>query len=150
MRIGTLLATIVLGAALAAPVMAHDHGRHGGHERGDRMERIAEHLELTDDQREQIRAGTQAHGPELRALRQEMREQRRALREAMQEEFNEARLREISQRISKLTGESTFLRAQARAHMHSVLTEEQRATLQKMHRGDSKGGRWHRHRRDRS
>lgn len=132
---------LILGLALAGTTVAAGHGdgkRH--HERS--MDRMAERLELTGDQREQIRAAMQAHGPELQELRQQIRAQREALREQTGD-FNEETARSSANALGELTAEAAFVSTRMRADIQAVLTEEQRQAMAE-HRENRKQ-RWHRH-----
>ncbi|MCC5859225.1 MAG: periplasmic heavy metal sensor [Ectothiorhodospiraceae bacterium] len=133
---GLILGLTLAGAAAAAgPRDGHRH-----HER--QMEHMAERLELSSDQREQVQAAMQAHGPELQELHRQIREQRRALRE-QSADFNETAARSAADNLGALTAEAAFIATRMRADIQSVLTEEQRQAMAE-HRQERKQ-RWHRH-----
>ncbi|MEX0729732.1 MAG: periplasmic heavy metal sensor [Aquisalimonadaceae bacterium] len=146
-----LLSSLILGLSLSAAgiALAHGDGHRGkgwSDERSGHMDRMAEKLELTDDQREQIRAAMQAHGPELRELRKEIREQRKALMNQGTDGFNEETARANADTLGELTGQAAFLSARMRADMQAVLTDEQRQKMTaRMEQRRGHGGGHHRH-----
>ncbi len=121
------LALFTTGVAITDTDKQRGHGAHG--ERWSHAERIGRHLDLTDTQREQIRAAVQTHRPELRELRRQMREHRRAIRELAHDGFNEESVREHADALGAIAGQSAFVRARLQADIHAVLTEEQRQSL---------------------
>ncbi len=144
MKARLLISSLILGLAVSGVAMAGpgkgDH-RHGGHME-HRMERMAERLDLDASQQEQIKAAFQAHAPELRELRKQIREQARELR-GQGEGFNEETARAQANRLGELTAEAAFVGARLHADINAVLTDEQRQKIAE--RMENRRQRWSNH-----
>ena len=103
-----------------------DHSMGPGHKYGGRgfnVERLANKLKLTDDQRAQIETI-------IEESREQMSEQ---LRELMQQTpLNEAQVRMIADAQGDLKADMIVLRAQQQTKINTVLTNDQRAQLEEM------------------
>ncbi|TVP57127.1 MAG: periplasmic heavy metal sensor [Halomonadaceae bacterium] len=137
-RISKQLTALALGLLMTTAVVTQAAAETGQTERSSHGERMARYLALDDNQRESMRAAYQVYGPELRQLRQEMREQRGLLRQASQGEFNEGQVRAASVRLGELSAERSFQRARLGYEIRQVLSEEQVAKLEQR-RGKGKG-----------
>lgn len=134
MKKALLLSGLALGLSLSTAGVAapHGDGHHGMHRSGEHaghMDRMTRYLELTDAQRQQIETARQAHSPELRDLRQQIREQHQTLREQSRDGFDEQAAREHADRLGELTGQAAFIGARMWSDIREVLTEEQRQKL---------------------
>lgn len=141
-----LIATTLVGGAAAAVAYAMPPGggacgygphamglgRHGmDHEA--RIERMAQHLNLTQEQREQVRAIVDKHRPQTRALRDQLTESHKQLREIVRSDrFNENEVRKLAEAQGKLKAEMIVQRAKVQNEIRAVLTEEQRRQLDEM------------------
>lgn len=84
-------------------------------------------LDLTDAQRDQIRAINEAHRDEARALGEKARAAREAMRHAMRAEtVDESAIRAASAATAEVQAERALLGARIRAEINQVLTPEQR------------------------
>lgn len=84
-------------------------------------------LDLTEAQREEIRALGETHRKDARALAEKMRAARRQLREAMRADVpDEAAVRSAAGAVATLQAERAALRARAKGRFMSLLTPEQR------------------------
>ena len=115
------------------------HGKHGkGHgekhgRRGFDIDRMAEKLNLNDEQRASMQTIVEQSKPEISALREKMRENRKLLKElAHKSPFNEAEVRKLANAQGDLKAEMIVLRMQQRSKISEVLTEEQRAQMKEM------------------
>ena len=101
-----------------------------GYKRGGRgfnVDRMAQRLDLTDDQRTQLQAVLAAAKPRMSDLRSELQASRKKLRELMQTSpIDEAEVRNIAETQGDLKADMIVLRAQQRAEINAVLTDEQR------------------------
>lgn len=148
----TALLAVVSIAMLSAAVYAEDDGRKG--ERGPRgggpgfgmpgmpgpemmVGRMAEHLDLDDTQRENVRNIMEAAKPEFKALREKAKANREAL-EAL--DAGDAEVQNIAVANGELATEATLLFVRVRGEIDAVLTDEQRAKLAefKDRKGDRK------------
>ena len=123
--ISSLLLTLTL-SSIATPAQ---RPRDGEGRRGMRG-RIAQELNLTDEQKERLRAIHEAERPNVEAAREDVRAKRRALDEAVTAEpVNRAlvdqRTRELGDAQANLLRVTTSVRLKAR----EVFTPEQRAQL---------------------
>jgi len=95
-------------------------------------------LDLTDDQRAQLRKIREARQPEFKAAGEKLhaaREGMRALIEA--DSINESAIRGKSQEVAAAEAEVAILNAKVRAESMQILTSEQQAKLKEM-RGQTK------------
>ena len=139
MRINkTALLAVVAIALLSAGAYAESkHGRPGidrhfggpgfGMRAPERMiERMAEHLDLDDIQRESLENIVNAAKPEFEALREQLRANHEALREM---EANDPEIQNIAISNGELATAGTLLFTRVRGEINAVLTDEQRAEL---------------------
>src|SRR5688500_12529309 len=90
-------------------------------------------LDLTDDQRAQLRKVREARQPEFKAAGEKLhaaREGMRALIEA--DTINESAIRGKSQEVAAAEAEVAILNAKVRAESMQILTSEQQAKLKEM------------------
>ena len=157
-RTSLLLALAVLTTALTASlaVAGHDEdaalGSFGGPgfggAPGSRLMHIADELELTDEQIDQVRDITSAYREQRRDDRAAMRDLRASLREATQAQpYDAARVEELARQISSLTTDEIIARSATFAEVMTILTPEQRAQMEELR--ENRRGHWKRHRRGR-
>jgi len=116
-------------ASLPLAVAAQDghapwHGRRGfmGGFAGLRQ------LDLTDDQRQQIRAAMQSHRDEFRAIADRMRTAREAQEAAIEQmPLNEPQIRAASTELATAEADAAVLRARVHEQVFSLLTPDQQA-----------------------
>ena len=115
------------------------HGKHGkgyGEKHGRRgfdIDRMAEKLNLSDEQRTSMQAIIDESKPEITALREKMRETRKQLKQlAHTNPYNEAEVRKLADAQGDLKAEMIVLRMQQRSKISNVLTEEQRTQMKEM------------------
>jgi Spy/CpxP family protein refolding chaperone len=109
-------------------------GWHGKRAHGKRGGFFGRGLELTDAQREQVKAITEAERAKNAALHQQIAENRQALREATKSgSFDEAQVRAIAEKGAALQAELTVSRVRVQSAIYNtVLTAEQKAKLDEM------------------
>lgn len=143
-------------AAIPALLVAQPHGRgpggfHGG---GFMLERIADRLELTEEQREDIRAVLDKHREEVEPLRSVEWEAREALQEQIHSElYDEVSVREAAQAVASIEVELAVLRARVTHEVRGYMTPEQIAEAEAMRErfrefAETRGGRGRRGGRD--
>ncbi len=100
---------------------------------------MVDQLDLTDDQRTQIEAITEESREWMSDQRNKMQENREQLSELMQKSpLNEAEVRKVADAQGGLKADMIVLRAQKRAKINTVLTDDQRTQLEE--RRGKRGG----------
>lgn len=146
-----LSAPLAMLALLALPLSAGAEQHMGkGMGKGDPgrgMERMAEKLDLTEEQRSEWQSLHEAHYPRMKELREAMQAQHQALREASEDGFDEEAAEQAAGRLGDLVAESSLERARMHAQVLEILNEEQREKMaefhdrmrDKMHHGEHEG-----------
>ena len=134
-----LLSVSLLGAATASHAFGGGCDQRGGKGKGAygqkfdgkgypdgsmRVERLAQKLDLTDAQQEQIAAIIEASSNTRESLQEKMQNNREALSEAMASD-NSASVRSLADQKGDLIAELTVLRASDRSQIKAILTPEQ-------------------------
>jgi len=143
-----LLVAAVLAGGLGAMPLAHaqggdeltgcghQHHRAAFGERGGpemRMERMADRLDLTQEQRTAVRAIVDKNRPEMRALRDKMRDNGTQLRALTgQTKVDDKQVRALADAQGKAYADMIVLRARMRTDIGNVLTDQQRQQMQQM------------------
>jgi Spy/CpxP family protein refolding chaperone len=138
----TAFITIALAVLLAVPAIAlagpgkWDHGNggpHGDMNPGMHMRMIAEHLDLSEEQRAQVKELAEQHRESTRALRDQLRDARRALGDAIHaEDSNETSIRSASAAVAALEADMAVARAAHKKAFEALLTPEQLEELAEM------------------
>lgn len=142
MRVLTIVLLAVFSmAAFSTTAQAHRGGGPGGFPGGPgglfpgpelMIEHMADHLDLDDTQREQVQNIVEAARPEFEALREQARANREALESLQQDDAAySTELNDIAVSNGQIATEGTLLFTRVRSEIHSVLTEEQRAKLER-------------------
>ena len=140
----TLTGSVVAGIALANPQgdaescgrghHAMGSGRHhGDHE--SRIERMADVLGLTKDQRDSVRAIVDKSRPQKRELRDKLTQNRKQLR-ALTEQgtTKESEVRALADAQGRAIADMIVLRTKIQGDINAVLTQEQREKMQNFHK----------------
>jgi protein CpxP len=114
--------------AVAEPASDMVDGERDGH----RMERIAEKLDLSDEQKEQIKVIYKGTKSEMKFLRQSIKESRKAMEAAVESGANDSKIDELSTQQGKLMAEMIALKSKNRVRVMTLLTDEQRVKAKKM------------------
>ena len=123
-----LLWTALVGSMLAVPLTLsasiQPEGRRGFRgDHGGRGGAIFHELDLSEDQREQMRALRQGTS---REIFERLMERRNALNEAVDNGADEATIRQLASECGEAEGNAAVERARMHAQMMEILTEEQR------------------------
>jgi protein CpxP len=144
MKSSKLLATgvFLLGAAsIAVPSMAGDGGKNcgskhhseawSGHEgfQGRHFGHAGKSLELTDAQKETLKAQSEADKAARDALHAKLKDAHKALATAVDAGANDAELSVLAETLGKLQAEQALAGAKAQKAFFAVLTAEQKQTL---------------------
>jgi Spy/CpxP family protein refolding chaperone len=125
----TLAAAIAAAPAFAAP---------GGGNPERMLERMAQHIELSDTQRVEIGELLQAAAAEGAADRARMQEIRREL-QSQEANFDPAASESLTGELGAITARSAYRRTETRAAVRALLSEEQREKMDAMERQRGKG-----------
>jgi Spy/CpxP family protein refolding chaperone len=138
----TACISITLAALLALPAIAlagpgkWGHGQRGpdgDRYPGEMMRMLVAHLELSEEQRAQVRALAAEHRESTRALRERVRDARRALGETIHsDDSNEDAIRAASAVLAAAEADMAVARASHRKDFESLLTPEQKEELQRI------------------
>lgn len=126
-------ALTLAGAGLLAGRLSADAFPHGS--RADHapriFARIARALDLSDDQKIQIKNVLKAHAPEIEAQMQAGANARRALHDAVvAQPADEASIRALAQELGRVQGDGAVLFARIRTEIDPILTSDQRQKIQ--------------------
>jgi len=108
-------------------------GRHRGMGPGKRIDRIAEKLNLTEAQKEQVKAILASEREKAEPLRQQLAENRKNLRKAIEAQpFDEATVRTLAAKQNETRVELVVSRARARSQIYALLSPEQRESASRL------------------
>lgn len=133
-RLTQTLIGLGLLAGLAMPVAALAAGPggtcgYGGQHTG----RMAQALNLTDEQQTKMQQARDKMRPQFQALRQQMRDNRKAIYELdTTAKDYESKLAALAREQGKLTEQMVVLHGQMRAETQAILTPEQREQAKKL------------------
>jgi Spy/CpxP family protein refolding chaperone len=106
-------------------------GKKGGS--GKHFDRMATALELTEDQRSQIRTIWTSEREQIAPLRQQMRQNRRQIHQAaLAVPFDEAAVRTLAAAQAEARTEMIVAHARVKNQVHAVLTPEQREKAEQL------------------
>ena len=121
------------GSRLAAEKRAGDGAETFDMRKERHFDRMAEALDLTPEQREQIKAIQAAEREKVEPLRQQMQEGREQLRAvAEQQPFDEAAVRTLAAGQAEIRTEMIVSHARVRNQINALLTPEQREQAEKL------------------
>lgn len=132
----TFLTLGVIALIIAAvPVLARPHGPGGGFGffAGPMFEHVAERLELTPEQQEQIRFTLDEYKPQMESHRELMGEARGALRDQIHADlFEESAIRRAAAAVAELEADFAVTQALIMNDFRQILTAEQQAEAKEM------------------
>ncbi len=139
----TTAAAILVGGLTIVLAQNRDNSAAGtrlGH--GQILQRLAKKLNLTDDQKSQIRTVLKADKDTLTALLGQLQDARRNLREAIRaSDANEAAVRAASARVAGVEADFAVERMKLYGKIAPILTDEQRRQISDLeNRFDSQVG----------
>jgi Spy/CpxP family protein refolding chaperone len=108
---------------------AQGQGMKGGPGMGAPMGRMAQHLNLTDNQKTQAQAIFKSAAENSRPVATQMREARQALNAAAKRNAPPEEINRLSQTVGTLQAQLAASRAQSFAQFYQILTQEQREKL---------------------
>ena len=140
-RIKLLGIALASALALASTAGAQDEGRPRGRERGPHGEgmgpmgpggpmRMLRELDLSDDQRQQIRALLEE--VDATGVPKRLRESRESLHDAIESGADESTLRQQASQLGEVEGDAAVEWARVHARIQEILTTEQRKELEQL------------------
>ncbi len=127
MTITRLLAIALFTLALALPATAQQMGQ----QQGDQVDQLAEMIDLSEDQQQEIRAILEDMQDGIAQKQQEIQQLQQQLDGHIGPDFDESAIREDAQRLGELTAEMTTQSILLQAKVENVFTEEQREELER-------------------
>lgn len=122
-----------MGGELVAVPEKGFHGKHRAMGPGKRIDRMAKKLNLTEAQKEQVKAILTSERDKAEPLRQQLAENRENLRKAIEAEpFNEATVRALAQSQNETRVELVVSRARTKNQIFALLSPEQRELAKKL------------------
>lgn len=126
-----LFAGRLLGGAVPTPGPGGRFGPPGP----PRFSRIARALDLTDDQKTQVKAILRSHAAEIQAQLAAGMDARRSLRDAiLADPIDETAIRAKAAELSKIEGDGAVLFAKVRAEVFPLLRDDQKQKIADFHK----------------
>jgi protein CpxP len=133
------IAVLVIGASVFA--LGHgrfemlQHGRGEGRGHGDMLEHMARELNLTDTQKQQVKAIMEAAESSTEATRTKLDDIRKQLDAATANgQFDETQVRNLANQKAQLEADMMVEHLRAKSKVFSILTAEQRTKAEEMHK----------------
>ena len=131
------IAALVIGATVLA--VGHGFQGPGGHGggpgHGDMLEHMARELSLTDSQKQQVKAIMDAAESATEGTRAKLDEIHKQLDAATANgQFDETQVRNLATQQAQLESEMMVEHLRAKSKVYSILTTEQRAKAEEMHK----------------
>lgn len=124
-----LVLVLAPAALIAQPMMGRFHGPDDGP--GFMAERALSHLDLTDEQREQLKSVVNGHRDSMRDQMEAMFKARESLNQAIHgDSYDEQAVRKAADAVGRLETDIALSRAQMRQQLKSILTPEQFGQLE--------------------
>lgn len=130
---------VLLGSTIAKSQTAEDtppapptHGHRMGMGMGGHLHFMAAKLNLTDDQKTQMKAIMQKEHPAMKPLHQQMQQVDQQLRQYEEGNFDEAKVQALALQKAQLQAQMTVQQTRVHNEMYQVLTSDQKAHLKQM------------------
>jgi protein CpxP len=111
------------------PMHGHEFGMGG---EGHMMGFFAKNLNLTDEQKTQMKAIMQAAHPTMKPLFEQERQIDQQLRQYVEGSYNEAKVRALAAQKSQVEVELTVAQTKLHSQLYQVLTADQQSQLKEM------------------
>ena len=161
MKISLIGGLLISSIAVAVPQPDTDskdgargchHGKHAGmmgqgiKGEGRFLDRMADRLELTTEQRSSVKAALEKSKPQMTAIKEKMRTNRKALRELGRDGSDDSRVQALARERGDLVASLVIERSKIRSDIQQILTDKQREQMKQMrskHRHDGHDGHGH-------
>lgn len=133
------IAILVVGAAIFAvaqgpEAMRKMHGPGGPHGHGDMLEHMSRELNLTDEQKTQVKAIMDATETSAQGTHAKLDEVHKQLEAATANgQFDEGQVRTLANQLGQLQADMMVEHLRAKSKVFAVLTPEQRTKAEAMH-----------------
>lgn len=111
------------------PPGPHPHAFHMG---GPRMEFFSKQLNLTDDQKTQMKAVMDKAHPAMKPLMQQQHQIDLQLRQYVQGTFDQAKVQALANQKAQIQAQMTVAETQVHNQLYQLLTSEQQSQLKEM------------------
>jgi periplasmic protein CpxP/Spy len=132
------IAALVIGATIFAvaqgpEAMKSMHG-YGPHGHGDMLEHMARELNLTDAQKQQVKAIMESAESSAQGIHAKLEETHKQLEAATANgQFDEAQVRTLANQQAQLEADMMVEHLRAKSKVFGILTAEQRVKAEEMH-----------------
>ena len=132
------IAVLVIGATIFAvaqgpEAMKRMHG-YGPHGHGDMLEHMSRELNLTDEQKQQVKAIMESVESSAQGIHAKLEETHKQLEAATANgQFDEAQVRTLANQQAQLEADMMVEHLRAKAKVFAILTPEQRVKAEEMH-----------------
>ena len=112
------------------------------------LDRMADHLKLSTEQRLSVKAALEKSKPQMTAIKEKMRTNRKALRELGRDGSDDSRVQALARERGDLVASLVIERSKIRSDIQEILTDTQREQMKQMrwkHRHDAHGHDGHGH-----
>ncbi len=109
------------------------HGRRGGPGGPGGHWRMLRALDLSDEQRQELRASMEEVRGQMREVHENLFAAKKSLHEAVLRGDDESILRELAEAVGDAEGEVAFVRAQQFARIVTILDDEQKLKMQQLY-----------------
>jgi len=134
---------VLLGSAIAKsqtaadappspPMHNHEFGMHGDGMYGHRMGFFAKALNLTDDQRAQMKTIMQKEHPAMKPLFQQQHQIDLQLRQYVEGTFDQAKVQALAAQKAQVQVQLTVAQTRIHSEMYQLLTPDQQSKLKEM------------------
>jgi len=133
LSVGKRIAAASLGVLVSLSAAAWAMGPRGGmdHDPGRMLTHMADRLELSDAQQEQLKSIVESGKEQSSADRKRLEELRGEL-EAMHDSFDQGQAQKIADEIGEITSRMVYQFSSSYAGFYSLLTDEQKAELEQL------------------
>lgn len=126
----TALAALTLGNPAVAQQMPAPGGGGGGQGQTDRVEQLDQLLDLSDDQKEELRGLFDEMDKKVDSRREEAQQLQQKMGEHVGPDYDEKAIRKDAKKLGDLTADITAQSVILQSRVESVFTEEQRKKLE--------------------
>ncbi len=131
--VAALMALLAVPAITMAAPHRHGRGPHGEPGRGEMLRMMADRLDMTEEQRAQVRELHYQHREAMQAHREQLREAQRQLADQIHAAaFDEGAVRNAAATVAAIKVDLAVAKAALQQEVRALLTPEQREQLSEM------------------
>ena len=130
--LGSTLAKSQTAEDTAAPPPMHHHGMGMGMGMEGHLQFMAAKLNLTDDQKTQMKAIMQKEHPAMKPLHEQMRQIDQQLRQYVEGNFDEAKVGALAAQKAQIQEQVTVHETRVHNQLYQLLTDDQKSQLKEM------------------